>query len=114
MKFSIWSLLILLPLSAMSQPNETDATRWLAKAPPVPIFETPVSKQSWEKKRREIRATTNELLGKLPLRPKLPVVKTVSKEDRGDYLLEKFEFDNEAGATVPGYLLLPKQTKGKS
>ena len=98
----------------MSQNTPSDAELWLAKAPPVPAFEVPSSKQSWEKKRHEIRATAIQLLRKLPPRPKLPVVKTVLKEDRGDYLLEKFEFDNNAGATVPGYVLLPKQAKGKS
>jgi hypothetical protein len=36
----------------------------------------------------------------------------LSREDRGDYILEKFQFDNHAGAIVPGYLLLPKQTQG--
>jgi hypothetical protein len=41
-------------------------------------------------------------------------VQTVSREDRGDYLLEKFQFDNGAGATVPGYLLLPKKAPAKS
>ena len=27
---------------------------------------------------------------------------------RGDFVVEKFQFDNGAGATVRGYLLLPK------
>jgi dienelactone hydrolase len=98
----------------MSQTNDTDAARWLAKAPPVPAFNVPASKARWERDRQQIRATATELLGKLPPRPRLPAVKTVSREDRGEYTLEKFEFDNEAGATVPGYLLLPKAAKGKS
>ena len=45
-------------------------------------------------------------------RPEHPNVQTLSREDRGDYFLEKFEFDNGAGATVPGYLLLPKKANG--
>jgi dienelactone hydrolase len=98
----------------MSQTNETDAARWLAKAPPVPAFNAPVSKGAWEKQRKQIRSTAIELLGKLPPRPKLPAVKTLSRDDRGDFILEKFEFDNQAGATVPGYLFLPKATNGKS
>ena len=98
----------------MAQTNETDVARWLAKAPPVPAFNVPASKAAWDKERQQIRATATELLGKLPPRPKRPNVKTLSREDRGDYILEKFEFDNEAGATVPGYLLLPKATNGKS
>jgi dienelactone hydrolase len=98
----------------MSQTNDTDAARWLVKAPPVPAFNVPASKARWERERQQIRGTATELLGKLPPRPKLPTVKTLSREDRGEYTLEKFEFDNQAGATVPGYLLLPKAAKGKS
>jgi dienelactone hydrolase len=44
----------------------------------------------------------------------LPAVEILAREDRGDYLLEKIQFDNGAGATVPGYVFLPKETKGKS
>ena len=40
-------------------------------------------------------------------------METLQREDRGDYWLEKFQFDNGAGATVPGYLLLPKMTQGR-
>jgi dienelactone hydrolase len=50
----------------------------------------------------------------LPPRPKRLAVKTLSREDRGDYVLEMFQFDNGAGATVPGYLLLPKKVAGKA
>ena len=55
-----------------------------------------------------------EVVGGLPPRPAKLDVKTLSRQDKGDYWLEKFTFDNEAGATVPGYLLLPKNAKGKS
>jgi len=112
--YHAYPLLILLSSSAMSQTNETDAARWLAKASPIPSFKAPSSKGAWEKQRKQIRATATELLGKLPPRPKLPTVKILSRDDRGDFILEKFEFDNDAGAVVPGYLILPKQAKGKS
>src|SRR6266481_1160455 len=105
--YYLCALITFFSLPAMSETNETDAARWLAKAPPIPAFNSPLSKSAWEKQRQQIRATATELLGKLPPRPKLPAIKTLSHEDRGDYSLEKFEFDNEAGATVPGYLLLP-------
>jgi dienelactone hydrolase len=49
----------------------------------------------------------------LPPRPKVPEVEILSREDRGDYVLEKFQFDNGAGATVPGCLLLPKNHSAK-
>ena len=35
-------------------------------------------------------------------------MKVLSQEDRGDYQLEKFEFDNGAGERVRGYCFLPK------
>ncbi|HZV36013.1 MAG TPA: alpha/beta hydrolase family protein, partial [Verrucomicrobiae bacterium] len=54
------------------------------------------------------------LLGKLPPRPNVSAMQTLSREDRGDYILEKFQFDNGAGAIVPGYLVLPKNHPGKA
>jgi len=44
----------------------------------------------------------------------VPSVKILSREDKETYWLEKFEFDNGAGATVPAVLLLPKNATGKS
>jgi len=103
-----------LPKLVMAQTNETDATRWLAKADIAPAFTAPASLRAWESRRKQLRTEVWQLLGKLPPRPKQPHVETLSREDRGDYLLEKFQFDNGAGATVPGYLLLPKNVHGKS
>ena len=39
---------------------------------------------------------------------------TLAREDHGDFWREKFQFDNGAGATVPGYLLIPKKLSGKA
>ena len=97
----------------MAQTNE-NTLRWLAVAGPVPELKIPATSQAWEKKRAEIRARLWQLLGKLPPRPKVPKVETLSREDRGDFILEKFQFDNGAGAIVPGYLLLPKTAAKKS
>ena len=98
----------------MSETNQTDAHRWLAKAPVAPPFTVSKSKAGWEAQRKQVRAQLWELLGKLPPRPKLPKVETLSREDRGDYAVEKFQFDNGAGATVPGCLFLPKNVVGKA
>ena len=98
----------------MAQTNQTDAARWLANARIAPEFTAPGTKKAWETKRKKVRAQLWELLGKLPPRPELPKIETLSREDRGDYVLEKFQFDNGAGATVPGYLLLPKHLSGKA
>ncbi len=100
--------------SLMAQTNVPAADAWLAAAPVAPEFAVPKTKATWEKQRAEVRATLWQLLGKLPPRPKVPKVTTVAREDRGDYVFEKFTFDNGAGATVPGYVFLPKGVSGKS
>ncbi len=100
--------------AANAQSNESDAARWLAKSQIAPAFESPSSKAAWENQRREIRKEGWQLLGKLPPRPSKPRVETISREDRGDYAVEKFQFDNDAGATVPGYIILPKNHSGKA
>ncbi len=92
----------------MAQTTEPTWRQWLSKAVVAPDFSVPATRQAWDQERMRIRAKLWELLGKLPARPTVPQVKVLWQQDRGDYLLEKFTFDNEAGATVPGYLLLPK------
>lgn len=97
-----------------SSTDQTAAQRWLAKADVAPDFEVPKTRRAWERQRREVREQLWQLLGKLPSRQKVPKVRTLSREDKGDYVLEKFEFDNGAGAVVPGYLLLPKNVTDKA
>ncbi len=98
----------------MAETNQTVAQRWLAAAPPVPEFQVPKSRARWERQRKQVRAELWRLLGNLPPRPKRLAVETLQREDRGDYRLEKFQFDNAAGAVVPGYVLLPKKISGKA
>ena len=105
--------MIFAPCQLMAHTNQNDAARWLAGADLPPPFKVPATLSAWKRKRKEVRNQLWELLGKLPPRPKVPDVKTLSREDRGDYVLEKFQFDNGAGATVPGYLLLPKNRSAK-
>lgn len=108
-------LLALLAGATMNaQTNESDAARWLAKAGLAPAFQAPASKAEWETERAEIRAQVWDLLGKLPSRPKVPQVEVLSREERDGCFVERFQFDNGAGATVPGYLILPKGVSGKS
>lgn len=98
-------------MKAQSEPNAP--SRWLAGADVAPQFTVPSSREAWEAKRLEVRAELWRLLGKLPPRPARPSVETLSREDRGDYVVEKFRFDNGAGSVVPGYLLIPKNAPGK-
>lgn len=95
-------------MQLMAQTNQTDTQRWLKHANLAPALAAPASRQEWMEQRQVIRARLVSLLGDLPARPPVPAVEILSREDRGDYFLEKFQFDNGAGATVPGCLLLPK------
>jgi len=97
-----------------SSTEQSAAQRWLAHVEVAPDFEVPKTRRAWERKRVKVREQLWQLLGKLPSRSKVPKVRTLSREDKGGYVLEKFEFDNGAGATVPGYLLLPKNVTGKA
>ena len=101
------------PSMTMAQTNDSVAHRWLAQAAVAVPFSAPDSKDAWEKQRPAMRAQLKSLLGVFPARPKSPPVQTLSSEDRGEYRLEKFQFDNGLGDVVPGYLLLPKNRPGK-
>ncbi|MCX6921745.1 MAG: dienelactone hydrolase family protein [Verrucomicrobia bacterium] len=98
----------------MGQTNETVASRWLAKSRVAAPFTVAGTRGAWEQQRRQVRTQLWKLLGKLPPRPKLPKVQRASTEERGDYVVEKFQFDNGAGAIVPGYLIRPSGLKGKA
>ena len=106
-------LLLCVENKTMAETNQTEGLRWLESVPPVPALIVPETRPAWEKKRKEIRTQLGRLLGRLPARPAVPEVKTLSREDRGDFIVEKFQFENGAGAVVPGYLLLPKKTAKK-
>lgn len=114
MRSTLTLALILASFTAMGQTNDAITRAWMEHADIAPPFTVPKTKPAWEKQRKEMRAELWQLLGKLPPRPKAPKVETISREDRGDYTLEKFQFDNGAGAIVPGYLLVPKNIKGKA
>ncbi len=79
----------------------------------VPELTIPVTVAEWKDQRKTIRETLWSVMGDLPPRPKVPAVNILSSEDKGSYILEKFQFDNGAGAVVPGYLLIPKNGKSK-
>lgn len=106
----------MLPLAlnlAVTLPAPPQAQRWLDAANVAPAFAAPATRQAWETKRQEIRAQLWTLLGQLPPRPHPLKVETLFREDRGDFVVEKFQFDNAAGSDVRGYLLLPKAGAAK-
>ena len=89
-----WTLLLaalmLAPGFLMAQTNQNDAARWLAAAELTPAFTVPSSLSGWKAKRKQVRAELWQLLGQLPPRPKVPDVEMLAREDRGDYVAEKF------------------------
>jgi|GEM_PF-316070 dienelactone hydrolase len=75
---------------------------------PFPEWKLPTDLATWQRQRTGVLHTVNECLGEMPKRPDPEKVKTLSREDRGDYWLERFEFHNGIDSLVPGILLLPK------
>lgn len=92
---------------------EAPTDTWLTHPATARPFTVPASPLEWNRERTQVRRMLEQLLGDLPPPPKTPKVTTRSTEDHSTYTLERFEFDNGAGATVPGVLLLPKNRPGK-
>lgn len=78
-----------------------------------PDFNFPLDVKTWNKERIKVRETLTDLLGQIPARPKQLKVKTVSRENKNGYVLEKFLIDNEVDGWIPGYLAIPTGVKGK-
>ena len=79
-----------------------------------PDFKFPGDLSAWNKQRIGVREKLLELLGDRPERPQPLQVKTVFKEQRNGYVLEKFIFDNGVDSYVPGYIAIPSNLRGKA
>jgi dienelactone hydrolase len=101
MKFIFCFFTLIISLSTVAQTNQIT----------VPEFNAPPDIASWTKQRSEIRKTLVHLFGNIPSRPTVPQVRITSREEKSHYTVERFEFDNGAGAIVPGYFLVPLQGK---
>ncbi len=99
----IFLLTFLLPLFSSAQ----------RQAVVAPELKVPNTLGEWQTQRKSIRENLIKIMGDLPPRPKKIAVRVLSQEDKGTYRVEKFEFDNGAGALVPGYFLTPKNGKTK-
>jgi dienelactone hydrolase len=80
---------------------------------PYPDFQFPSDISKWENEREIVKETLHTLLGAIPARPENLKVKTISREERNGYVLEKFLIDNEVDSWIPGYLAIPSNMKGK-
>lgn len=99
-------------MSAQTPVPNTNTERWLQSVK-TPEFSAPATWEKWQAKRKVVRATLEKMLGDFPPRPAVPQVTVVSREEGDGYTREKFRFENGLGMTVPGYLFLPKDAKGK-
>jgi dienelactone hydrolase len=99
-------------MNAQTAGTIPDNERWLDSLQ-VPEFVAPETWAEWNVKRQAIRTTLERMMGDFPPRPAVPAVTVLTREERDGYILEKFQFDNGIGMTVPGYLFLPKGAKGK-
>jgi dienelactone hydrolase len=85
----------------------------LFKSLKIPEWPLPTDLKRWQEiDRAKTRETLLRCLGEMPPRPDPRKVRILSKEDRGDYTLERFEFHNGVDMVVPGILLIPKHRKG--
>ena len=78
-----------------------------------PDYQFPSNLSTWKNDREKMKATLQDLLGDIPARPAKLKVKTVSREVKNGYILEKFLIDNEIDSHIPGYLAIPTNVKGK-
>jgi dienelactone hydrolase len=79
----------------------------------IPDWPVPDDLKRWQEVgRASTRKTLLECLGEMPPRPDPKKVRVVSREDRGEYFLERIEFDNGVDMVVPGLLAVPKKLKG--
>jgi len=104
-------LLALLCISALGMKAAIASTSGRSKPVGDVKFPMPRDLNEWKKRRLKLRRTLWQLLGDLPPRPERLKVRTLWKKQRDGFSLEKFEFNNGAGATVPGYLCIPNDLK---
>jgi hypothetical protein len=77
------------------------------------LWKEPPSKQNWEKERARIESAALEILGpspqeKVPLNPQIE-----NEEEMGTYLRRKVSIQVQPNDRMPGYLLIPKNRKGR-
>ncbi len=78
-----------------------------------PDFQFPENLIEWEKERINTRKTLINLLGDIPPRPLALEVNFISREEKSNFILEKFYINNEVDSWIPCYLAFPKNSSGK-
>ncbi|HUX97640.1 MAG TPA: alpha/beta hydrolase family protein [Bacteroidales bacterium] len=78
-----------------------------------PDYQIPGSLSKWNDERIKIKETLQSLLGDIPKRPESLKVKTIYREQKNGYILEKFIIDNGIDSWIPAYLAIPSNVKGE-
>jgi dienelactone hydrolase len=80
---------------------------------PIGKLEIPVSQAAWKTQREKVKSIVLRSLGDMPPRPKPLEVRTLFREKKDGYTLEKFVFHNGVDSEVPGYIAVPENRKGR-
>ena len=78
-----------------------------------PDYKFPGDLTTWKNDRVKVKESLQILLGNIPARPRQLKIKTLSREVKNGYILERFVIDNEFDSWIPGYLAIPANVKGK-
>lgn len=122
----MWFRILLLAfvpiLSAFSQPAQKRVNEVTFAAPwenvpevyrriPIGELRIPSMRRDWELQRPGIRSVLMECLGEVPARPNPLDVRTISREQRDGYSVEKLEIDNGIDIPIPAYVVIPDGLK---
>ncbi|MGA2712983.1 MAG: alpha/beta hydrolase family protein [Bryobacteraceae bacterium] len=80
---------------------------------PLGRLEIESSLVDWEEQRKNIKDIVVHCLGDRPPRPVPLQVRTISVDQKDDYRIEKFVFDNGVDSEVPGYIAIPNKRNGQ-
>jgi dienelactone hydrolase len=81
----------------------------------IPEWPLPTDLERWQKvDRPRALEILRGCLGDMPARPDPKLVKVLSREDKGDFVLERFQFHNGVDMVVPGILAIPKKRADKA
>lgn len=75
-------------------------------------FPVPRDADEWKARRPEVLKTVLTALGDMPPRPSPPRVRTITRELRPGFVLERVDLDNGIDSQVSALLLLPEGRKG--
>ncbi len=94
--------------------KERDAlvpARYRIEAPDFPL---PESRTAWRRQRKGVEQIVAASLGKLPPRPVKQQVRTITREDHHEFILEKVAIDNGVDGEISALLLIPANLKGSA